>query len=110
MDRRTFLAGTGAVLLAAPLAAGAQQAGKVPRVGLLDYADFWDPLRQGLSELGYVDGKTIVFEYRMSEAQNERLPSLARELVQRRVDVIVTYGRPRLRRPNRRRRPSPSSW
>src|SRR5882724_11073508 len=94
MDRRTFLAGTGAVILAAPLVAEAQTAGKVPRVGLLDYADFWDPLRQGLSESGYVDGKTIVFEYRMSQAQNERLPSLARELVQRRVDVIVTYGTP----------------
>jgi len=94
IDRRTFLAGTGAVLLTAPLAAEGQPVGKVPRVGLLDYADFWDPLRQGLSELGYVDGKTIVFEYRMSEAQNERLPSLARELVQRRVDVIVTYGTP----------------
>ncbi len=92
--RRAFIGTLAGGLLASPLVAEAQQAGKVLRVGLLDYADFWDPLRQGLSELGYIEGKTIVFEYRASGGQGERLPSLARELVQRRVDVIVTYGTP----------------
>ncbi len=81
-------------LLVAPLAAWAQPAGKVPRIGLLDYAKFWDPLLQELSELGYVEGRTIIFEYRASEGRGERLPALARDLVQRGVDVIVTYGTP----------------
>lgn len=81
-------------LLAAPLDGKAQQTTKIPRVGLLDYAEFWDPLRQRLSELGYFEGKTIVFEYRASGGRGERLPALARELVQGRVDVIVTYGAP----------------
>ena len=81
-------------LIAEPLAAEAQQAAKVPRIGLLDYAKFWDPLFQRLAELGYVEGRTIVFEYRASEGRTEWLPALAQDLVQRRVDVIVTYGTP----------------
>jgi putative ABC transport system substrate-binding protein len=47
-----------------------------------------------LRELGYVEGRTIVFEYRVSEGRTERLPTLAQDLVQRRVDIIVTYGTP----------------
>jgi ABC-type uncharacterized transport system substrate-binding protein len=92
--RRAFIGALTGGLFATPLAAEAQLAGKVWRIGLLDYAEFWDPLRQGLSELGYIEGKTIVFEYRTSGGQGERLASLARELVQRPVDVIVTYGTP----------------
>jgi putative ABC transport system substrate-binding protein len=80
-------------LLAPPLVAEAQQPRKVPRIGLLDYAKFWDPLLERLAELGYVEGRTIVFEYRASEGRPERLPALAQDLVQR-VDVIVTYGTP----------------
>ena len=56
-------------LLAAPLAAGAQQSRKVPRIGLLDYANFWFPLLEKLAELGYVEGQTIIFEYRGSEVR-----------------------------------------
>jgi putative tryptophan/tyrosine transport system substrate-binding protein len=74
IDRRTFLAGTGAVLLAAPLAAEAQQAGKVPRVGFLlpgsrseSVHRVVDEFRQGLRELGYVEGQTIAIEYRWAE-------------------------------------------
>jgi putative tryptophan/tyrosine transport system substrate-binding protein len=81
-------------LLAAPFASAAQEKGKVPRIGLLDYGAFWDPLLRKLTELGYVEGRTIVYEYRASEGRPERLPSLALDLVQRRVDVIVTYGTP----------------
>jgi putative ABC transport system substrate-binding protein len=81
-------------LLAAPLLAEGQDARKMPRVGLLNYEEFWSPLLQKLTELGYVDGRTIQFEYRASGGRPERLPALAQELVQRRVDLIVTYGTP----------------
>ena len=94
MDRRRFVLTSLAGALAAPLAAEAEQAGKVWRIGLLDYGKFWDPLLQKLSELGYVEGRTIVFEYSTSDGQPERLPALAQNLIQRRADVIVTYGTP----------------
>jgi putative ABC transport system substrate-binding protein len=96
MDRRTFLAGTGAVLLAAPLAAEAQQAGKVYRIGLLQIerrerlVPFLKAFEEGLRELGYVEGRDFVTEYRFAERQRERLPDLAAELVRLKVDVIVT--------------------
>jgi putative ABC transport system substrate-binding protein len=79
-------------LLAAPLAAPAQQAsGKSARIGLLgDVASFLDDaFRQGLRELGYVDGQSIAIEYRSPEGKNERLPGLATELVRLKVEVIV---------------------
>src|SRR6266436_9618559 len=100
MDRRAFLAGTGAVLLAAPLVAEAQQAAKVPRIGFLsplsptDNPDLLEAFRQGMRELGYADGQTIAIEYRFAERQPERLPALAAELVRLKVDVIVTGGPP----------------
>src|SRR5215510_4041253 len=95
IHRRTFLCGlTLGTLGAAPLAAAAQQAGKVPRIGLLDYGQFWNPLLQRLNELGYIEGRTVIFEYRASDGVLERLPALAQDLVQRRVDIIVTYGTP----------------
>jgi len=93
MNRRAFVTGLGAIL-AAPLAAEGQAVGKVPRIGLLDYAKFWDPLLETLNELGYVEGRTIIFEYRSSEGRSERLPALALDLVKRGVDIIVVYGTP----------------
>jgi putative ABC transport system substrate-binding protein len=90
MDRRAFLAGS-AALLAAPLAAEAQQARKVPRVGILLLSDAQsvpDAFRQELRELGYVEGQTIALEYRWAEGKEERFPGLASELVHLRVDVI----------------------
>src|SRR5262245_8759517 len=80
--------------LVMPLAVEGQDASKAPRIGLLDYGQFWDPLLQRLNELGYIEGRTIIFEYRASQGVPERLPALAQDLVQRRVDVIVTYGTP----------------
>ena len=61
MDRRTFLAGTGAVLLAAPLAVEAQQAGKVYRIGVLanEPSPMWEAFRQRLKELGYVERNAV---------------------------------------------------
>ena len=84
-------------LLAVPRAVEAQQATRIARVGLLDYAAFWDPLRERLRDLGYVEGQNITFEYRRSEGRRERLPELAAELVRLKVDVIVSYGTPATR-------------
>jgi len=93
MNRRTFIANLGFGLLAAPLAAEAQQPGNVPRVGILLLSDaskqtVGNPFREGLRELGYVEGRTIAIEYRVAEGKEERFPDLASELVHLKVDVI----------------------
>jgi ABC-type uncharacterized transport system substrate-binding protein len=81
-------------LLAAPLAAEAQQAGKVYRIGVLGNENNppWDGLRQGLRELGYVDGRNVSMEWRWSEGRTDRFPGLAMELVALKPDVIVASG------------------
>ena len=94
IDRRTFLAGTGAVLLVAPLAAEAQQAARIARIGYLvpnlgASPETHEAFRQGLRDLGYVEGRNLVIEYRSAEGKLERLPALAAELVALKVDVIV---------------------
>ena len=84
------------VVLAAPLAAEAQAPAKFPRIGYLnvlsptDNAHTLEAFRQGLRELGYVEGQNIAIEYRFAEGRPERLPALAAELVRLKVDVIVT--------------------
>jgi putative ABC transport system substrate-binding protein len=96
IDRRTFLAGAGTVLLAAPLGAEAQQAGKVYRIGYLQTSTREEQLHMvkafedGLRDLGYRVGQNVVIEYRFAEARPERLPGLAADLVRLNVDVIVT--------------------
>jgi putative ABC transport system substrate-binding protein len=77
-----------------PLAADAQQAGKVYRVGFLwdspaVFPDAIEAFRQGLRDLGYVEGRTIAIEYRWAEGKPERMRELAEELVRLKVDVIV---------------------
>jgi putative tryptophan/tyrosine transport system substrate-binding protein len=100
MDRRTFLASTSAVLFAAPLAAEAQPAGKVYRIGVLEPTSMalnaanLDAFRQGLRELGYVEGRNMRIEYRSADGRSERFPDLAAELVRLKVDVILTRGTP----------------
>jgi ABC-type uncharacterized transport system substrate-binding protein len=100
MDRRAFIAIVGGSILAAPLAAGAQTAGKVHRIGFLGSASASsqevrvEALRAGLRELGYVEGRNIVIEYRWAEGKYDRLPVLAAELVSLKVDVLVTAGTP----------------
>ncbi|HSF30399.1 MAG TPA: ABC transporter substrate-binding protein [Candidatus Tectomicrobia bacterium] len=83
-------------ILVAPLAAAAQPPGKIPRVGVLRVDSppqrTLDEFRQGLRELGYVEGQNIVLEVRSAEERLERLPALAAELVRLEVDVIVTHG------------------
>ncbi len=98
MDRRTFLAGTGAVLLAAPLAAEAQQA-KVHRIGQLSTGNprstaIFQAFEQRLRELGYVEGQNLVIEFRDAEGRIDRLHSLAAELVRLNVDVLVVATDP----------------
>jgi putative ABC transport system substrate-binding protein len=85
-----FAAALVLALLAAPLAAAAQPAA---RIGLLGDTP-WEPLKQGLRDLGYVEGKSIVFEDRRSGGRNERWPELAAELARLKVQVIVTSGTP----------------
>src|SRR6516165_5646339 len=95
MDRRAFVAGSLA-LLVVPLTAQAQQAGKVYRIGFLrrtspEPIDF-EAFRQGLRELGDVEGQNIVIEQRYAHGAHERLSELARELVQLQVDIFVVDG------------------
>src|SRR5215471_12143337 len=93
IDRRTFLAGTGAVLLEAPLAAEAQQTRKIWRIGWLNAGSppanpaVRGPFRQGLQDLGYVEGRDLIMEWRFAEGHSERLLELAADLVRARVDV-----------------------
>ena len=97
IDRRAFIA---AVLAAAasPSGAAAQPAGKLPRVGFL-YAGSRpnanaDAFRDGLREVGWIDGKNVIIEWRFAEGKAERLPELAAQLVRLPVAVIVTGTTP----------------
>jgi putative ABC transport system substrate-binding protein len=86
------------VLLAVAVMAEAQQPKKVPRVGYLATNSLSvisarvEAFRQGLRDLGYVEGKNIVIEWRSAEGKQDRVPALAAELVRLKVDVIVTAG------------------
>jgi putative ABC transport system substrate-binding protein len=99
INRRVFVSGAVAIL-AAPLAAQAQPVGKVPRVGYLSPGSSSDPVRlrrfeafrQGLRELGYVEGQNIVLEPRWAEGQYARYPALVADLVRLKVGVIVVVG------------------
>jgi putative ABC transport system substrate-binding protein len=98
-SRRAFIA-TATAILVAPLAANAQQAAKVPRIGFLGNstaaleANLVGPFREGLRDLGYVEGRNILIEYRWAEGGYERFPALIAELIALKVDVIVTAGTP----------------
>ena len=91
MDRRAFISTLAGALLVAPLAAEGQQAGKVYRIGFLRAGEppkFWiDEFREGLRELGYVEGQNVVIEFRIGPL--DQLPQLAEDLVRSKVDVIV---------------------
>jgi putative ABC transport system substrate-binding protein len=100
MQRRKVLAllgGVAAVPILRPLAARAQQSGKVGRIGFLRVGppppSFIGPLREGLGALGYVEGRNITFDFRLARNVAE-LPGLAAELVSRKVDVLVASGTP----------------
>ena len=100
MERRRFIGVIAGGLLAAPPAAEAQQAAKAPRIGFLGNstaaleANLVGPFREGLRDLGYVEGRNILIEYRWAEGKYERFPALIAELIALKVDVIVTAGTP----------------
>src|SRR5690242_6369057 len=84
-------------MLVATSGATAQQQGKVPRIGILTPGSeastpAWEGFRQGLRDLGYVEGKDIILEYRFAAGKNELLPELAAELARLKVDVIMPGG------------------
>ena len=100
ISRRAFVAAVAGGLLSAPLAARAQPAGKLRRIGFLGNstaaleANLVQPFRDGLRELGYVEGRDVAIEYRWAEGQYERLPALVAELIALKVEVLVTAGTP----------------
>ena len=102
LDRRTFIGGVVCGLLAAPLVAEAQQqAGKLPRIGVLTSgpmtAVLQEAFRQGLRDHGYVEGQNILVEWRAAEGGSDRANVLAVELVGLKVDVIVAIFTPAVR-------------
>ena len=98
--RRDLLIAMGSGLFAVPFRSSAQQQGKVWRIGMLDTtsqalnAANLKSFQQGLRELGYVEGKNIIIEYRSADGRPERFPDLASELIRTQVDLIVARGTP----------------
>jgi putative ABC transport system substrate-binding protein len=94
MNRRAFIGTLTGGFLAAPLAAEAQQAGKVYRLGILipTRQERSGGIKTALRDLGYVEGQNLIVESRYAESKLDRLPKMARELVQLRVDVIYAVG------------------
>src|SRR4051812_28685480 len=97
MHRRRFIGIIASGVLAAPLAAAAQQGAKSARIGYLANVPAANPhlyeaFRQGLRDLGYVEGRNVAIEVRAAEGKPERFPALAAELVALKVDVIVAAG------------------
>jgi putative ABC transport system substrate-binding protein len=98
MRRRKFITLLGAVAAAWPLGARGQQAVKVYKIGILTAGSdaavrsLQSILRDGLRDLGWIEGKNLIFEGRYAEDNLDRLPALVAELVNLEVDVIVTVG------------------
>jgi putative ABC transport system substrate-binding protein len=90
-DRRTFIGMLASGLLASPFTTFAQEPTKLARIGVLGNEDTtpWEGFRQGMRDLGYVDGRNVTMEWRWSEGRTDRLPALALDLVNSKVDVIV---------------------
>src|SRR5262249_44799240 len=99
MRRREFIVLMGSVV-AYPLATRAQRSGRIYRIGVLENtspalnAANLDALRQGLRDLGYVEGQNLIIDYRSADGRAERFSDLAAELVRLKVDVIATRGTP----------------
>jgi putative tryptophan/tyrosine transport system substrate-binding protein len=94
MKRRELLSLFGGAAVAWPLSARAQQVVKTPRIGIIDDSPMWNAFRQGLRDLGYLEGQNIAFEYRYAGGLPDRLAWVAVELVRRPVDLIATFGTP----------------
>jgi putative ABC transport system substrate-binding protein len=105
MQRREFIALLGGVAAAWPVGAQAHQAAKQYRIGMLETtgeavkpADI-GAFRKGLRDLGYVEGRNVIIEYRSADGRPERFPALAAELVGLNVDLILTRGHRQQLRP-----------
>jgi putative ABC transport system substrate-binding protein len=100
VDRRAFLGSLAGGVLIAAFVAEAQQAKRLYRIGMIERTSMVvnaanvDSFRQGLRELGYVEGDTFVIEYRSADGRDVRFPGLATELVRLKVDLILTRGTP----------------
>ena len=98
MRRRDFIKGVAGSATAWPLAARAQQSGKLPTIGFLGASSrsaidrFLAALVLRLHELGWIDGRSVVIEYRWAAGRNERMAEIATEFVRMKVDIIVTHG------------------
>jgi putative tryptophan/tyrosine transport system substrate-binding protein len=93
MRRREFIALTVGSAAGWPFAARAQQRpAKIVRIGIIDDTPIWDHFRQGLRDLGHVEGRDIAIEYRSAQGQAERLAAVANELAALTVDIIVVSG------------------
>src|SRR5262250_634872 len=98
MSKAILSLAVGCLFSAIGFSTEAQQPGKIQRIGFLggasasSYAVRIDAFRQRLNELGYIEGKNIVIEYRYAEGKLDRLPELAAELVRLKVDIIVASG------------------
>ena len=98
MDRRTLIIATGGMIAAARIASLASAADKAYRIGFLgilsatEFAHRTEALRSGLRDLGYIEGKNLIIEFRWADGDESRLPELAAELVRVGVDVIVTHA------------------
>src|SRR5262245_45855383 len=114
VNKRLLVSFVAILLLAVVQSVGAQQPKKIPRIGLLRPGSPPDPyvdaFRQGLRDLGYVEGKNIAIEYRWAEGKSAELPVLATELVHLKVDVIETRGEVATVRSKTRQARSQSSW
>ena len=100
MRRREFVIGLGCVAAVWPLRTRAQQGQKIHRIGILEWipadknAANLNGLRKGLQDLGYIEGRNVIIEYRSADGRAERFPDLAAELVRLKVDLFVTRGTP----------------
>jgi putative tryptophan/tyrosine transport system substrate-binding protein len=103
MRRREFIALLGGAAVSWPLAARAQQPGKLPRIGVLVSASpphpFADAFRRGLRRFGYTEGKNITIEFLYTGARGDRAMESAAELVRSAVDIIVAHFTPAARAP-----------
>ena len=95
MKRREFIALLSGTVATFPFATSAQQRPrKIPRIGIIDDSALWNPYRDALREAGYIDGRTVAYEYRVAEGRPDRLAAAAAELARLPVDLIATYGTP----------------
>ena len=100
MQRREFITLLSGIVAPWPLAARAQQPAKIPRIGFLGNstatmeANLIGPLRDGLRELGYEEGRNVIIEFRWADGKYDQFPALVAELLAAKVDVIITAGTP----------------